>query len=115
MRTATPAATWVVTRDRGPDATAGSISTPSFMGPGWSTTTSGRHARSRSSVRPYRALKAASDGAPAPWTRSRWTRSAITAAASSSAAATSVVTVSRRSAGRARAQASKPRSSAAGP
>ena len=52
IRTATPFVTCSVMTDRGSTATSAAISTPSFMGPGCMTTTSGDAARSRSRVSP---------------------------------------------------------------
>ena len=50
MRTATPFVTCSSTSDRAPCATAGEISTPSFIGPGCMTSTPGAAFLSRSSV-----------------------------------------------------------------
>ena len=52
IRTATPLVTWVGDHRPRVDATSAAISTPSFIGPGCMTTTSGDAARSRSAVSP---------------------------------------------------------------
>ncbi len=52
IRTATPLAAWSSTRHRGWPATASSISTPRFIGPGWSTTARGGSRSKRRRVMP---------------------------------------------------------------
>ncbi len=99
-----------------PAATSGAISTPSFTGPGCMTRASGRAARRRSAVSPYRAAYSRSDGSRPEAIRSRWMRRAITTSASRSASSIDVVTWNRRPAAAPRpAHASNPRRSVAGP
>ena len=52
IRTATPFRTCSSISDWVPAATSGAISTPSFIGPGWRTTASGRARARRSRVNP---------------------------------------------------------------
>src|SRR2546423_5955111 len=116
IRIATPFATWSVITECRPAATSGAISTPSFMGPGCMTSTSGDASASRAAVRPNRAAYSRNDGSSAPDIRSRWIRNAITTSASRSASSTDDVTWNRRVPGPPdAAHASNPRSSVVGP
>ena len=116
MRTATPFVTWSVMTDCDPAATSAAISTPSFIGPGCMTSAPGFAVRRRAAVSPYRAAYSRSEGSSPASIRSRWMRRAMTTSASRSASSIEVVTWNRRPAAAPRAaQASKPRSSVAGP
>src|SRR5439155_585491 len=85
IRTATPFVTCASMSERVPCATAGSISIPSFIGPGCITGAPERIRATRSAVRPQTREYSRRDGrSPDAW-RSRWIRSAITASAPSSA------------------------------
>src|SRR5437867_3059798 len=85
IRTATPFVTCASMSERVPCATAGSISIPSFIGPGCITGAPERIRATRSAVRPQTREYSRRDGrSPDAW-RSRWIRSAITAASVRSA------------------------------
>src|ERR1017187_10897258 len=92
MRTATPFSTWSRITESGPSATAESISTPRFIGPGCITIASFFARRRRSGVRPNSSKYSLSDGKPRPPPRSFCTRSIMTTSAPSTASSTRVTT-----------------------
>src|SRR5207253_7533923 len=91
MRTATPFLTWSSIADWAPRATLGSISTPSFIGPGCMTTAPGLARASRSSVNAYVRTYSRRLGNRPPVWRSSCIRSSMITSAPSSASASRYV------------------------
>ena len=83
IRTATPFSTWSRITESGPSATAESISTPRFIGPGVHHDRVLLRERRRSGVRPNSSKYSRSDGKPRPPPRSFWTRRIMTTSAPS--------------------------------
>ena len=91
MRTATPLVTCASITDCAPRATRGSISTPSFIGPGCITSAPGLARASRSSVSAYVLTYSRKLGNSPPVWRSSCMRSSITTSAPSRASSSRYV------------------------